>query len=90
MNYVKDGRITIEDIREKKVFAKVPETKLERNLVNGYSNIIPLLVEKMLTRQSGVVASFDAPISTNARVLIIDEINPESSSLSVKMAPPSP
>lgn len=63
------NQITIDDIRNGTVFDKAPDSRLERYIVNGYKNILPLIVDAMV---KGPVAS----AAPNARrVLIIDEIN---------------
>lgn len=61
-------RITIEDIRAKRVFERVPESRLEKFIVNGYNNVIPHIVTAMLEDQR--VAR-----DVGKRVMIIDEIN---------------
>lgn len=75
-DYVRTGRLTIADIRDKHVFEKIPECNLERYLVNGYSNILTLLVKSLIESQT---ASQDdtahIKAEPNAKVLIIDEIN---------------
>lgn len=68
---VKEGKITIEDIRQKNVFNKV-DVNLEKHIVNGYENILAPIVERIVSKKSSTEA---APPSTGARVLIIDEIN---------------
>lgn len=73
--YVRIGRLTVADIRNKQVFVKVPETKLEKNHINGYNNILPLLVERILGAPSKRTEVKAATQPSNARVLIIDEIN---------------
>lgn len=74
-DYVRSGQLTVTDIRNKLVFEKVSETKLEPFLVNGYNNILPILVERILdTPTDGEAAKVTAD-SSDARVLIIDEIN---------------
>lgn len=69
-DHVKKGELTLDDIREKRVFDKLSDSKLEPYLVNGYNNILPRLVERCL---SGAAAA--PPPKSNAKVLIIDEIN---------------
>lgn len=44
---VTSSQITLEDIRERRVFAKV-DTGLEKSVVNGYANVLASLVEKNL------------------------------------------
>jgi len=73
--YVRSGRLTISDIRNKLVFDKISETKLEPFLINGYNNILPVLVERILDTPSDHSEVKATAQSSNARVLIIDEIN---------------
>lgn len=80
--YVTEGRLSIAEIAERQVFEKVPETKLERFLVNGYNNILPALVSHLTEgprpeTASAMAAEKPAAAGTVAtpRVLIIDEIN---------------
>jgi 5-methylcytosine-specific restriction protein B len=65
---VESGRITIEDIRNKTVYEKVPDSRLEKYIVHGYNNILPEIVASILA---------DPSVGTSAprRVIIIDEIN---------------
>lgn len=69
---VRDGMITLQDIREKTAIDKLSGAGLEPYLVNGYNNILAPLVEYMLG--SGQQAA-SAVTEREARVLIIDEIN---------------
>ncbi|BBS89134.1 AAA family ATPase [Aeromonas veronii] len=69
---VRTGQITVQDIREKTVIDKLPNASLEPYLVNGYNNILAPLVEHLLSSEGG---SSEAEPSSDARVLIIDEIN---------------
>jgi 5-methylcytosine-specific restriction enzyme B len=46
--YVREGAISVEDIRNKLVFDKVPDSRLEPYLVHGYNNILPSLVEEIV------------------------------------------
>ena len=76
--YVREGTISVEDIRNKLVFDKVPESRLEPFLVHGYNNILPSLVEKILVGpgQPGSAVGVEGERNvSDARVLIIDEIN---------------
>lgn len=72
--HVRRGELTLEDIAEKRVFPKLAAvgTTLEPNLVNGYNNIMPALVERVL---KGAPVSNTDTASDSKRVLIIDEIN---------------
>ena len=72
---VRSGRITIEDIKEKRVFDKVPDSRLEPFLLHGYNNILPLLIERLLSTALQKTTAAGAPWDTAPRVLIIDEIN---------------
>ncbi len=67
---VRRGELTVQDIRDKRVFDLVPNCRLEKFLVNGYNNIIPVIVERMLERQTS-----DRDAILQKKVLIIDEIN---------------
>jgi len=72
---VRSGRISIEDIQDKLVFEKLPDTQLEPYLVNGYNNILPALVSRLLEGGTVSHASSVSSQASAARVLIIDEIN---------------
>ncbi|MEL7937777.1 AAA family ATPase [Pseudomonas delhiensis] len=69
---VRAGKITLQDIREKTAVEKLPGSTLEPYLVNGYNNILSPLVEHLLTASG---ATGGAESGSDARVLIIDEIN---------------
>ena len=73
--YVRAGRLTVADIRNKQVFDKVPETMLEPFLINGYNNILPLLVARILDGKSKGADVEQKNQICNDYVLIIDEIN---------------
>jgi 5-methylcytosine-specific restriction protein B len=62
------GRITLDDVRGGKVFEKLPESRLEKYIVNGYKNILPPILEAVSGRNNQSPGS-------RRRVLIIDEIN---------------
>lgn len=66
---VEAGRISVDDIRNKQVFEKVPGTTLEPYLVNGYANVLAPCVERLLSK------SDEDDRQPPPRVLIIDEIN---------------
>lgn len=75
-DYVRAGQLTLDDIREKRVFDKVPQTLLEPHLVNGYYSILPSLIERLVT--SAVASGNNVKLeraAVDAKVLIIDEIN---------------
>jgi 5-methylcytosine-specific restriction protein B len=72
---VRDGRLTTDDIRQKKVFEKAPDTKLEPYLVNGYANILPQLVDRLVSTEAAAAPTPSRASSSPPRVLIIDEIN---------------
>ncbi|WP_105381369.1 McrB family protein [Neorhizobium alkalisoli] len=67
---VRRGEINLQDIRDKRVFDIAPNSRLEKFLINGYNNIIPVVVERLLERQTN---GRDAILQK--KVLIIDEIN---------------
>lgn len=73
--HVRRGQLTIEDIKEKRVFDKLPDTTLEPFIVNGYNNILPALVQRMVDGEAAPVDPLDQAATRDARVLIIDEIN---------------
>ncbi|QOL27347.1 AAA family ATPase [Thalassotalea sp. LPB0316] len=70
VHLVKSGDISIEDIKHKRVFDKV-DTNMEKYLINGYPNVFAPLIESVIKR--GIAT--DALNTSDARVLIIDEIN---------------
>jgi 5-methylcytosine-specific restriction enzyme B len=61
-------RITLDGVRGGKVFEKLPESRLEKYIVNGYKNILPPILEAVGGRSTQNPGS-------QRRVLIIDEIN---------------
>ena len=63
-----DKRITLDDVRYGKVFEKLPKSRLEKYIVNGYKNILPPILEAVSDRTRQRPGS-------QRRVLIIDEIN---------------
>ncbi|CAI2324009.1 TPA: AAA family ATPase [Vibrio parahaemolyticus] len=67
---VRTGHISIEDIKQKRVFDKV-DTLMEKFLVNGYPNLLGPLVDGIVSK----VISLSNQASSDKRVLIIDEIN---------------
>ena len=74
-DYVRRGELTIDDIKEKRVFDKVSGSTLEPFLVNGYSNILPALVERLASDRPTSAADDGRSSLPDAKVLIIDEIN---------------
>lgn len=72
--HVRSGRITVEDIKDRKALEKLPKTDLEPYLVNGYSGILAPLVERLLGAGPHSQQSTEEPVR-DAKVLIIDEIN---------------
>ena len=69
---VRDGEITIQNIKDKEAIGKLPGKGLEPYLVNGYQNILAPLVQQLVERGS---AKATEVVPNEARVLIIDEIN---------------
>lgn len=67
---VRVGKITLQDIREKKAIEKLSGSGLEPYMVNGYPNILSPLVEHLLGGSQR-----PASAGGEARVLIIDEVN---------------
>ncbi|WP_271553136.1 AAA family ATPase [Bradyrhizobium sp. CCBAU 45394] len=72
--YVSQGDLTLADIKEKRVFDRVPNTLLEPYLVNGYENILSALVERFLSSAHADSTPKRVPVDS-PKVLIIDEIN---------------
>lgn len=70
VDLVRRGLVTIQDIRDKLIFERVPASRLEKFLINGYNNVIPLIVERLMAREP---SGGDAV--SRKKVLIIDEIN---------------
>lgn len=70
---VRDGKLTVTNIRQKEVFEKMPGSLLEPYLVNGYENILSVLVDRYLGFSNR--SSVEAPAVSRPKVLIIDEIN---------------
>lgn len=75
VTHVKNGMITLDDIKNAQVFEKIKDTTLERYLVNGYNNILPDLVTRFLSIPTNSSSSAQSINANNARVIIIDEIN---------------
>jgi 5-methylcytosine-specific restriction protein B len=71
-DYVRQGRISIDDIKQKKVFEKT-DSSLEKYIVNGYPAIIADLVALLTASTNTKAETVDPDKST--KVLIIDEIN---------------
>lgn len=69
---VRQGKIALQDIREKTAIEKLPGSTLEPYLVNGYNNILAPLVEHLVGNGERTLPAESGP---DARVLIIDEIN---------------
>jgi 5-methylcytosine-specific restriction protein B len=69
---VRQKKITIDDIKEKKVFDKLPDTKLEKFFVNGYENLLHKVVKHLVdgSPKGGSPTNEIKPF-----VLIVDEIN---------------
>nr|WP_276489281.1 AAA family ATPase [Pseudomonas mendocina] len=66
--YVNAGQISVDDIRQGRVFEKVAEAEIEKYIVNGYQSLFAAMVEQLM-------AAPPASAGNDARVLIIDEIN---------------
>lgn len=67
LQYVREERISIDDIRQRRVFDKVQEAELEKYIVNGYESLLAAIVEALATTED--------LHTSDAKVLIIDEIN---------------
>ena len=62
------GAITLTDVREKTVFSRVADCRLEKFIVNGYPNILAHILE-------AIAAPGKRSYAPERHVLIIDEIN---------------
>ncbi len=69
------GDLSVEDIRDKQAIARLPGKGLEPYVVNGYANVLAPLIEQMLGDSVPATDGAAAATASNARVLIIDEIN---------------
>ncbi len=72
---VKAGQISITDIRDKRVMEKLTETSMDPFLVNGYNNVLAPLVAQFIGAEGLKSLPAPTPEQTDARVLVIDEIN---------------
>tara|TARA_R110000851_G_scaffold98223_1_gene212644 strand:- start:6712 stop:9459 length:2748 start_codon:yes stop_codon:yes gene_type:complete len=71
VSLVKLNRISVDDIRSKRVFERIIDSDMEKFIINGYPNILAPLVETI--HHYGLDTK--ATIPSDKRVLIIDEIN---------------
>ncbi|MCU7964233.1 AAA family ATPase [Shewanella sp. SW32] len=71
VSLVKLNRISVDDIRSKRVFERIVDSDMEKFIINGYPNVLAPLVEAIQRYD------FDkkAISLSDKRVLIIDEIN---------------
>lgn len=72
---VRGGVLSVEDIRDKQAISRLPGKGLEPYVVNGYANVLAPLVEQMLGGSARATRGTTAATPSDARVLIIDEIN---------------
>lgn len=72
---VRSGAISVEDIRDRQAMTRLPGEGLEPYLVNGYANVLALLIKQMLGEAAPTIGDSAAAAASDARVLIIDEIN---------------
>ena len=72
---VRDGTITLADIRDKKAMEKLPTAGLEPYIVKGYNNVIFNLISHLLSSGDSDTSEALRPDNNPSRVLIIDEIN---------------
>ena len=70
---VRQRRITLADIKDKRVFDLVPDSLLEKYIVNGYNNVLQYLVEALINGSTNKPTKHKS--ATDPYVLIIDEIN---------------
>jgi 5-methylcytosine-specific restriction protein B len=72
---LRQGTITLEDFGKKNVVKKMPKSKLEPHLVNGYPSILSNLIRRLSSFGSSNLSEALPHEISPARVLIIDEIN---------------
>lgn len=72
---VRSGAMSIQDIRDKQAVTRLPGKGLEPYVVNGYANILAPLIEQMLGEAAPTFDDGAMAATSDARVLIIDEIN---------------
>lgn len=72
---VRSELLSVEDIRDKQAIARLPNQSLEPYVVNGYANVLAPLVEQMLGKATAPTHGTAPATASDARVLIIDEIN---------------
>jgi 5-methylcytosine-specific restriction protein B len=71
VSLVKLNRISVDDIRSKKVFERIVDSDMEKFIINGYPNVLAPLVDTI--HHYGLDTK--ATNLSDKRVLIIDEIN---------------
>jgi 5-methylcytosine-specific restriction protein B len=71
VSLVKLNRISVDDIRSKRVFERIVDSDMEKYIINGYPNVLAPLVETI--HHYGLDTKATTP--SDKRVLIIDEIN---------------
>ncbi len=67
LDLVKSEKLSIEDIKGKSAFDKIPELNMEKFIINGYPNIVANIIIRLLEDNNN---SNEIP-----KVIIIDEIN---------------
>lgn len=73
--YVRDEKLTIEDLGNSAWDKKVPNSTLDPFLVNGYKNFLPFMVKHMVGQSESGLFEPSPSQKKPAKVLIIDEIN---------------
>lgn len=72
---VRSGALSVEDIRDKQAITRLPGKGLEPYVVNGYANVLAPLIEQMIGEAAPTIGDSAVAAASDARVLIIDEIN---------------
>ena len=72
---VRSGAISVEHIRDKQAILRLPGKGLEPYVVNGYANVLAPLIDQILGKAAPTTGDSAAAAGSDARVLIIDEIN---------------
>ncbi|EKG36693.1 hypothetical protein Pav013_3524 [Pseudomonas syringae pv. avellanae str. ISPaVe013] len=78
-SHVRSGTLAMDDLRNGEWDKKLPSSNLEPYLINGYKNIIPLMIKQMVDRGddevSKIYVEHKEARNSSPKVIIIDEIN---------------
>lgn len=74
-NDVSQGVLSVNDLSTGNWEEKLPNSTYDPYLVKGYRNIVPVLIEHMLSKRNEDFRTAEVVQSERSKVLIIDEIN---------------